>query len=289
MDASGQSYTRERMIAFLTAWMRQEPTLSLAAAREEGRTRGFNVSRREYEEARKAATGSALHPEHAPESALAPREAASPPPMLDEPSAVRWFSDDVDVPVERAPRNPAPFASTFASPNRESSPPQKSKPAAPPPAATPPTLAESTATTTDATREFLVEFLRANPNASYLESKVAAGSAGVRLPSPIDFGLARKIAGLALPTPKVKPETVASAPIAPEVEAPKAKAASAPPELETRRETQPAPKAKAAARVPARSTGDPFEDARRILADRERYLNALKAIAVVVGAALKHK
>lgn len=74
MNQTQPSYTRDQLIAFLAAWMKTNPELTLSAARIEGMARGYTVGRREYEEARRIGTGSPIHPEHAStETAAAPR------------------------------------------------------------------------------------------------------------------------------------------------------------------------------------------------------------------------
>ena len=62
-NASRPSYTRDQLIAFLSAWMKSNNGLTLQEVRAEGLRAGFSVGRRDYEEARRLAPGSAIHPQ----------------------------------------------------------------------------------------------------------------------------------------------------------------------------------------------------------------------------------
>jgi hypothetical protein len=304
MDPPGRQYTRERMIAFLTAWMRQEPTLTLSAARDEGRVRGFNVSRREYEEARKLATGSALHPAHAPDSALEASAHAEPFSDFDALQAAEEPAPRYERPASRAAlEGDGEDEGGDDGDDRSTETREDASESPPPPREKPVRKVASTgaagASKTAETRDFLATYLRENPTTSYLEAKAAAGAAGVRLPSPIDYGLARKAAGVAASAEKQKgapsaedgsaPKTIARVPTkkAKVEAAPKPKPASrteAPKRPPAPSTTSAAPEPKAARGTSART--DPFVEARRVLSERERYLTALRAIARAIDGAL---
>ena len=93
MNQPQPSYTRDQLVAFLAAWMKTNPELTLSAARIEGMARGYTVGRREYEEARRIGTGSPIHPEHASTGTAAspsiPAEVGSPTPAatMSEPAS----------------------------------------------------------------------------------------------------------------------------------------------------------------------------------------------------------
>jgi hypothetical protein len=176
-DATTPYYTRDQLIAFLAAWMKKEPGLTLTAARAEGLKAGFTVGRREYEEARREATGSPLHPQggvegEAPmEFAVAPEAApaAEEPPSKDERPA--------ELPVERTAERAAP-------------------------------------STSDA-RTWLVAYLKARPQSPFAEVKAASIAAGFGAPTPIGFGLARKAAALPPMAPAKKAERAETRPTPP--------------------------------------------------------------------------
>jgi hypothetical protein len=230
MENERESYTREQMVAFLAAWVKKEPSLTLAAAREEGRLRGFAVSRREYEEARRAATGSAIHPEHVGANGLV-------------------------VPVGPEPTEP---------PRVETKPVSNEAQAASPPA--------DAAPKPPGVREWVRSYLSSRPDASFAETKAAAVAKGLRTPTSIEYGLARKAAGLG-PLP-AKPKTVRPA---------RAKVASEPAASATTAKSKgraSAPKSTDPAAPPA--LDDIFDQLRRIAEERARYFEALKAIKQIV-------
>lgn len=133
-------------MAYLAAWMRQSPGLTLSAARAEGLKSGFTVGRREYEEARREATGSPLHP---PEGGEGDAPSGPPPEVISEAA----FAAEPEPPsFEAPPPEPAPSRRNLAPPppaapqppRRPAPPPLRATPTAKPPSA-PPRAARETA------------------------------------------------------------------------------------------------------------------------------------------------
>jgi hypothetical protein len=72
--AGRNRYTREQFIAFLAAWLRQQPDLTLQVARAEGMKSGFTVGRREFDEARKASLAPPVVPGETPAARTTPSD-----------------------------------------------------------------------------------------------------------------------------------------------------------------------------------------------------------------------
>ncbi len=259
MNQTQPSYTRDQLIAFLAAWMKTNPELTLSAARIEGMVRGYTVGRREYEEARRIGTGSPIHPEHASTEAAAATWAPTPAAT---PSSAPTMSAPAPAPAPSP--SPSPSERAEAAPTSVAATPLAATPVAPSPVAA----------TGD--RAWFVSFLKQRPTATFAEVNAAAASAGVRPTTPIGFGLARKAAGIAsvtkpkLPRPSVPEVVVPTSEAEPEVVA-------AP-----RRRSAPASTAANRADADARADAGVFADVARLMADYERMRAALLEVARIV-------
>lgn len=122
--AGRNRYTREQFIAFLAAWLRQQPDLTLQVARAEGMKSGFTVGRREFDEARKASLAPPVVPGETPAAQATPADdlpRAAAPRRDDSFGAMP--ADEADEPVVTFP----PAAPT----NRPSAAPPAAAPEAP--------------------------------------------------------------------------------------------------------------------------------------------------------------
>jgi hypothetical protein len=294
MNQPTPTYTREQLVAFLAAWMKTHPGLTLAAAREEGRQRGFTVGRREYEEARLIGTGSALHPEHggivdraeaarAAEALRATEEANAAAAERMARESASHDASELAVPAPAAERSASESAADDDSDELGAA-----APSAPSASARMGTTAArpttAAASDLDAARAFWTDFLRRRPEASFRELNAASVAAGHRPATPIGFGMARKAAGIARAVVRLKPSGTGPARAAVAGAADDDGDADDAPEIETppsRRSSSPRRSETAASGF----EGGALDDVRRLMADYERLREALIEIARIVRSA----